>query len=93
MVGERWERYGPIVTNRVRLICGELDSFYLDRAVRRLKETAERHAAAGGGWTGPGYIEIVPDATHGTLTTEIFQRVNREMREHLVRHGLERAVR
>ncbi|MCP3902905.1 MAG: esterase family protein [Planctomycetes bacterium] len=82
-----WERFGPIVMGRVRLSVGGWDSFYLERAVIRFKEKVDRLAAEGGGWTGPGYINVVPEATHGTLGSKIFQRVNREMREHLREHG------
>ncbi|MBT8485984.1 MAG: hypothetical protein HKO59_17395 [Phycisphaerales bacterium] len=88
LVDEQWSRYAAIVTERIRLSCGELDSFYLQRAVARFKEVVERHAAASGGWLGPGYVNLVPDATHATLTTDIFQRVNREMRAALRERGL-----
>jgi hypothetical protein len=32
----------------------------------------------------------VPYATHATLTTLVFQRQNKEMREHFRRHDLDR---
>ena len=35
-----WERFGPILRGRVRLACGAQDSFYLNRAVERLREKA-----------------------------------------------------
>ena len=90
MVREDWATYGPIVTGRVRLACGMLDSFFLQRAVLRFKETVEGLAEENGGWQGPGYVLMVEDATHGNLTRYIYQRKNREMREHFEKHGLGR---
>ena len=80
-----WARYGPIVTGRIRLACGTLDSFYLERAVERLKAKVER--LAGEQW-GPGYFLLIPGATHGSLHRHLRQRWNREMIEHLRSHGL-----
>jgi hypothetical protein len=89
LVAADWARYGPVVMTRVRLSCGELDSFHLDGAVRLFKERVETLAAEHGGWTGPGYVRLVPDATHGNLIPKIFQRLNTEMRDHLRSHGLQ----
>ena len=80
LVRSDWQRFGPIVTGRVRLACGELDSFYLDRAVRRFKDTVERLA---GGPYGPGYVWLVPGRTHGNLGRETGPRFHREMVEYL----------
>lgn len=78
------ERYGPLVTERVRLLCGGLDSFFLERAVARfaaLVAELPREPDA------PGYVEILPDETHGTLADVATVRLNEEMREHLDRSG------
>ncbi len=95
MVTGNWATFGPIMRERVRLLCGTRDSFYLNRAVERLKEKldalAARDAAAGGpaaGQRGPGYVELVPDATHETLPAISRLRWHREMTDHLKRHGL-----
>ena len=80
-----WARYGPIVTGRIRLACGTLDSFYLERAVERLKANVER--LAGEQW-GPGYILLVPGATHDSLHRHIRERWAREMGEYLEGKGL-----
>jgi hypothetical protein len=87
MVGADWPRYGPIVTQRVRLLCGELDSFYLERGVLLFKETVERRSAQAGEPSGPGYVAIVPEATHDNLHNKVFQRINREMRDYLAQSG------
>ncbi|MHC4947896.1 MAG: alpha/beta hydrolase-fold protein [Planctomycetota bacterium] len=87
LVADDWDRHGPVVMERVRLVCGTLDSFYLNLAVARFKETVDRLAAEHGGGRGPGYVLLVEGATHGTVTAKTYQRWNREMREHLARHG------
>jgi len=95
-----WQTKGPIFIDRVRLLCGTRDNFYLNRAVERLKALVERRRAAlgkraddgnDGGATPPpalGYIELVPGATHGSLPSLAALRWNGEMKAHLKRHGL-----
>ena len=85
MVESDWETYGPIVTQRVRLVCGELDSYYLNRAVDRFKAMVEHKA---GSHEGPGYIKLVQFADHGNVRDMTFTRTNEEMRTHLREHGL-----
>lgn len=43
LVNSDWERYGPILRDRVRLACGQRDSFYLNRAVERLRTVVAKH--------------------------------------------------
>jgi len=82
-----WERYGPIVIGRVRLFCGELDNYYLERAVERFGAVVAKRR---GDLEGPGYVELIPDQTHSTILRFMTQRIGREMREHLERHDLVR---
>jgi hypothetical protein len=84
LVADDWEHYGPIVTGRIRLACGDRDSFYLDGAVREFKTTVERLA---GGTYAPGYVWLVPGRTHGNLHIETRTRFRQEMIEYLRRHG------
>jgi len=110
MLDRDWARLGPVMLERVRLLCGDRDNYSLERAVLRLRDLVERKraeallgaaspkegadagAAQGAGAaalpSGPGYIEIVPGATHQTLPPMATLRWNHEMREHLRRHGL-----
>jgi hypothetical protein len=85
LVEADWPKYGPVVMNNVRLACGELDSFYLNRAVERFKTIVE---AKRGDAQGAGYVLMVPLADHGNLREHIFTRINEEMRAHLRAHGL-----
>ncbi|MCZ6835261.1 MAG: alpha/beta hydrolase-fold protein, partial [Planctomycetota bacterium] len=85
MVESDWATYGPIVNDNVRLMCGEQDSYYLNRAVQRFKAMVE---AKRENEDGAGYVMLVPFADHGTLREFVFQRINEEMRTHLRKHGL-----
>ncbi len=84
-VTENWELLGPIVTDRVRLICGSVDSFYLNRAVERFRE---KIALQRGSEDGAGYVELVEGADHHTVVRAIHARWRREMIEHLRNHEL-----
>jgi hypothetical protein len=88
LVASDWERYGPIMMERVHLYCGDEDSFYLDLAVRRLKEQVEAKASEGEGWSGTGYVKLIPFATHNNLRNYVFDKINRQMRAYLDTHGL-----
>lgn len=88
-----WKKYGPILAGRVRLLCGERDSYYLNLAVAKLRAKVEalraKDVAAGiAPPAGPGYIELVPRATHETLVPLTTMRWNKEMVEYLRGAGL-----
>jgi hypothetical protein len=81
-------RHIPVLREKVRLLCGARDSFFLDRGVQGLKDAvAEASAAmeAKGQMLpqGPGYIELVPEETHDTMAVSAMLRWNVEMREYL----------
>jgi hypothetical protein len=89
IVAGDWARFGPIVTQRVRLACGTEDTFYLNNAVKLFKDEVER--LNGGSLDdddAPGYILLVEGADHGSVSRATGTRWNREMREHLARHKL-----
>jgi hypothetical protein len=88
MVRSDWERFGPIITQRVRLACGMRDNYYLQRAVERLKAVVDE--MQGDEDDGPGYIFLHESATHGDISWYMMRRWNTEMREHLRQHGLHR---
>lgn len=87
-------RYVPLLRQRVRLLVGSRDNFYLERAVERLKAVVEgavvEAAAAGRPLApGPGYIEILPEETHFTIPAASMLRWHSEMRQYLREHGLD----
>ncbi|MCH2160252.1 MAG: alpha/beta hydrolase-fold protein [Phycisphaerales bacterium] len=78
LVAEDWERYGPLFKDRIRLLCGSRDSYYLERAVMQLKDTVD--SLKDGDSSGPGYIEIVNGATHSTIVPRANERWYRELK-------------
>jgi len=96
-IARRVERDGGrtarLVAERVRLLCGTRDSFYLNEAVARLKAKVEawqaRERAAGrAAPAGPGFIELVEGHDHGSITPLARIRFHQEMLAHLRAHGL-----
>lgn len=81
--------YGPIFRERVRLVVGEQDSFFLNEAVTLLKSELEKLSANETSGSAMGYVKILPNHDHGSIfgSKEILE-FPREMREHLDRAGL-----
>ncbi|MBX3355890.1 MAG: hypothetical protein KF724_09350 [Phycisphaeraceae bacterium] len=51
-----WARLGPVMIDRVRVLCGDRDNFYLERAVERLRDLVERRRSeVVGGGSGDGH--------------------------------------
>lgn len=57
------QKFAPLWRANVRLVCGAEDSFYLNEAVALLAADLE----ATGVPRGPGYVELVPGADHGSV--------------------------
>ena len=78
--------WGLTFHQRIRLLVGSLDSFYLNMAVERLKPTIDAlhffvYPEGKNGW-----IEIVPNADHGTVMGAPRARdIPKEMLDHLKR--------
>ncbi len=83
------EKYGPIFRERVRLVVGDQDSFFLNEAVALLKGEIERLSANESPGSALGYIKIVPNHDHGSIfgSKEVLD-FPRDMKEHLVRAGM-----
>jgi len=73
LLERHWPTLAPQLAGKLHIVMGELDTFYLDGATRKLGETLK---ALGSDAT----VEIVPDKGHGNLRTdELVQRFQREM--------------
>ncbi len=91
-ISKDWDHWGRLFVERVRVIVGERDSFYLDRAAIRLRDAIDNHAreqaTIGKEFpAGPGYIQIVPGATHDSVFPIAQFKFNGEIREYLRRAG------
>lgn len=78
-------RYAPIFRRSVRLLCGEQDNFFLEQAVRALRDDLQKLDPTG---TGPGYITLVPGVDHGTIFgSPPARQISEQMVEHGKAHG------
>ncbi len=77
-------RYAPLLRDRVRLVVGDQDNFYLNEAVELLVRELQQQKIA----LGSGYVTIVPGVDHGSIfgSAEI-KRFPEEMLTHLRAHG------
>lgn len=91
LIESRWKTLSPVLANKVHVLVGDRDNFYLERAVKKFKDKIDllRSALAGEAQphVGTGFIEIIPDATHDTIAVIARGRFALGMREHLKRHG------
>jgi pimeloyl-ACP methyl ester carboxylesterase len=82
------DKLGPIFLQRVRLVCGDADDFYLNEAVALLKEDVERLKVESLPEGKHGYVKLLPGLDHGSVYgSEAMRAFPREMLEHLRRHG------
>ena len=75
------EYVGGILNERVRIMCGDRDCFYLDEAVRRLRNELELARRGLDLPDGPGSIEIVEGATHDSVVGPAMRRWLPELRD------------
>ncbi len=85
LVRNDWETYAPIFAERVHLVCGGEDSFYLNRAVERLKVFVDDHQTIEGG---TGSITLVPRADHFEVLGRVIQDWHEEVRAFFRSSGL-----
>jgi hypothetical protein len=81
-------RLGPIFRQRVRLVCGEADDFYLNEAVALLRAEVDKlpteHLPEGV----HGYVKLLPGLDHDSVFGSPEMRaIPREMLDHLKRNG------
>jgi hypothetical protein len=79
---------GPIFKQRIRIVVGDKDNFFLDHAVMLLKDEVDKLSFLQLPEGDHGKIEIVPGADHGSIfASPQVQGIPREMVEHLTRNG------
>ncbi len=70
---ENWPTLAPKLAGKLRIFAGEMDTFYLEGAVRLLKQTLEQLAS-------DAVVEIIPGRNHGNIRDPgLDQRVVREL--------------
>jgi dienelactone hydrolase len=70
---ENWTQLGPKLKGKLNVFMGDLDTFYLDGATRRLKASQEKLGS-------DATIEIVADRDHGSIADgKLRQRIDREL--------------
>ncbi len=68
-----WSRLGPKLKGKLHIVVGEIDTFYLEGAVKLLKESLRELGS-------DAAVEIVPGRDHGTvLDAKLASRFDREM--------------
>ena len=74
-----WPTLGPKLKGKLRVITGDLDTFYLEGAVRLLKESLARLGSDAG-------VEIIANRDHSTLLDPALAgRLDREMQAKVAR--------
>jgi hypothetical protein len=77
-------KYSPIWRERIRLVVGDMDDYYLNEAVAMLKDELAKLPATGNEKANKGYIKIVPGKTHGSVYgTKEMRNFDAEMLEFL----------
>jgi S-formylglutathione hydrolase FrmB len=68
-----WKTLGPKLSGKLHVITGEVDTFYLEGAVKLLRESLQKLAS-------DAVVEIVPGKDHSNLmSVELAGRLDREM--------------
>ena len=92
LIERRWGKLAPVLNDKVHLVVGSADSFYLERAVKRLKakiDVLRREICLLVPLPeGSGFIEVLPDATHDTAAMIARGRFSLDMKRHLQKAGL-----
>jgi S-formylglutathione hydrolase FrmB len=78
-----WSELGPKLQGKLHITMGELDTFYLEGAVRRLHETLQQLGS-------DAEIRMLPGENHSSLLTpELFAGIRKQMTESFRRHHAE----
>jgi len=83
LLEENWDALGPKLEGKLHIVVGELDTFYLEGAVKRLAETLGKLGSN-------AQIEIIPGKDHFNLaTSDCRRRFRRQMSQTYLKHYIE----
>jgi len=86
LLEENWETLGPKLAGKLHIVVGDLDTFYLDGAVRRLADTLRNLGS-------DAQIEILPGKNHGSiLSRDQYLKRRRQMSEMFLKYHREVTV-
>ena len=79
-IKRNWPQLAPSLAGKLHIITGELDTFYLEGAVRLLGQTLQQLGS-------DAVVEIVPGASHSSLLTPtLTSRLRHEMSQSYLKH-------
>ena len=78
-----WKTLGPKLAGKLHVYMGDEDTFYLDGAVRLLKESLARLGS-------DAVVEMFPKKTHALVDAKLRERMNREMADAVRRNAAAR---
>lgn len=81
LLAERWDDIGPKLQGKLHIVTGELDTYYLEGAVRLLAETLDALGS-------DAEIEIIPGRDHSNVVTAEMQRRFRRQMSEIFRAGM-----
>lgn len=88
LLRESPDRYGPIYLQRVRLVCGDADDFYLNEAVALLRTEVEKLRMDELPEGTHGYVKLLDGYDHSDIFgSEEMRAFPQEMLDHLRRAG------
>lgn len=70
---QNWSTLGPKLAGKLHIICGDADTFFLERAVLRLRDVLRRLGS-------DAKVTMIPGAPH-SLPPKVFQQVAVEMKQ------------
>ncbi|MFH1748650.1 MAG: alpha/beta hydrolase-fold protein [Planctomycetota bacterium] len=79
IIETQWNTLGPKLEHKLFLYCGDQDTFYLERAFFKLRDTLKKLGS-------DAHIVVIPDASH-FLPPRVYAELSRDMAKHYKRHG------
>lgn len=72
-----WATLGPKLEGKLHVLCGDVDTFFLERAVHRLRDTLKTLGS-------DAQVELIPGAGH-MLPPSVYERIGRQIAKHYER--------
>ena len=73
-----WAALGPKLKGKLHLYCGDQDTFYLEAAFLKLRDTLQKLGS-------DAYVEVIPGAGHG-LPRTVDEKCKKQMAEQFAKY-------